>query len=156
MSASPLGWDFEQRRLGGAVIHGRDDMEWNELVVAGHKYLREVASKGTVVNYTQFNGTLEDRTGLQGFDFESDLGRDQLSHLLGAIAARDREDNPDFMITSLVGRKGDYEPGKGFYDLAQSWNYKFDVTTKDGRFNFWQEQLKLTREALEKAPRVRY
>lgn len=137
------------------MIHGRDDSEWDELVVAGHKYLREIASKGTVVNYTQFNDELEDRTGLQGFDFESELGRDQLSHLLGAIAERDREDNPGFMITSLVGRKGDYGPGKGFYELAHSWNYKFDASTKDGRFNFWQEQLMLTRAALEKAPRVR-
>ena len=107
-----------------------------------------------MADYSQFNDELKDRTGLPGFDFGTDLGRDQLSRLLGAIAIRDREDNPGFMITSLVGRKGDFEPGKGFYELAKSWDYRFE-STKDGRFEFWQKQLRLTREVLQEAPRVR-
>ena len=117
----------------------RSEADWKFLVTEGHEILKRVARDGNLTNYGEFNTALVEATGLPGFDLTSDLGRAGMGTLLGRIAIQDWAVNPDFMLTALVKRTVENNPGKGFFKLAEQEHF-FDPATRD-ELDFWQEQV---------------
>lgn len=100
-------------------VYGRDDVEWDVLVQAGHRFLKEVASLGRTTSYTEMNAVLRRRTGLLGLDFNNEKDRAAMGYLLGRIVDRAQVDRPDLMISSLVVYLNANDAGTGLYNLAR-------------------------------------
>ena len=86
----------------GAVIFGRDESDWDVLATAGEEFLIERARLGRCTSYTELNAALIRRTGLRGFDFESQAERAAMGHLLGAIVRERNRPATGLMISALV------------------------------------------------------
>lgn len=98
--------------------HGRDDLEWNELVEAGLSILKSLAARKTQTDYTAFVEDLAVETGLRRFVFPQD--RQVLGTLLADISKRGREEHSELLLSVLVHARATKMPGGGFFDLAKS------------------------------------
>ncbi|MFJ1758297.1 hypothetical protein [Kitasatospora sp. NPDC088134] len=119
---------------------GRDELEWNELVEAAREFLIEVAARRGGTTYGELSAELVARTGLPGFDFSRPDGRAAMGHLLGLVVERDASENPDLMLSALVGYAGGNDAGSGFYQLAQERGLLSKGASKDERMAFWVRQ----------------
>jgi hypothetical protein len=70
-----------------AMEFGRDQADWDLLARVGEDFLIERARLGRQTTYTELNATVERRTGLRRFDFDSAAERAAMGHLLGLIVA---------------------------------------------------------------------
>ncbi|MFD9207782.1 hypothetical protein ACFVZM_16090 [Streptomyces sioyaensis] len=123
---------------------GRDDIEWDQLIEAGMKFLIERARLGKVTTYTELNFTLERRTGYTPFDFERPNERAAMGHLLGQIVSRDHEHNPAtprLMLSALVHYLGANDAGSGFYELAKQLGLLSPKASKAAKEEFWIGQI---------------
>lgn len=103
----------------GTVIFGRDESDWDVLASAGEEFLTECARLGRCTSYTELNAALIRRTGLRGFDFESQAERAAMGHLLGLIVRERNRPSTGLMISALVLYVDGNDAGSGFYKLAQ-------------------------------------
>lgn len=131
----------------GEAMYGRDDDQWDDLVQAGHGFLKEVASLGKTTSYTEMNAVLQRRTGLPGFNFNQEKDRAAMGYLLGRIVDRDQNDHPGLMITSLVIYLNANDAGTGFYNLARQ---KGLLRKGDSKEEFWIRQVKASHELFKK------
>lgn len=99
------------------MSYSRDDLEWDELVRAGHGILTRHAARKTGLTYTEFAIELEDVTGLRRFTFPED--RSAIGDLLADVSERGLEDHPRLLLSALVHASVTKKPGKGFFDLAR-------------------------------------
>jgi hypothetical protein len=132
-----------QQPAKGRAVYGRDDDEWDELIEAGHRFLKEVASLGKTTSYTEMNAVLQRRSGLPGFDFSHEKDRAAMGYLLGRIVDRDQADHPGLMISSLVVYLNANDAGTGFYNLAKQ---KGLLHKGDSKEAFWIQQVKASHE----------
>lgn len=99
------------------MSYSRDDLEWEELVRAGHEILTSHAARKTGLTYTDFAIELEDVTRLRRFTFPED--RSAIGDLLADISERGREDHPGLLLSALVYASVTKKPGGGFFALAR-------------------------------------
>lgn len=132
------------------MMYGRDELEWDQLIDAGHEVLINVARLGTTTTYTDLNAALKERTGLKGFDFSREADRAAMGYLLGRIVDKDRETNPELMISALVIYVNGADAGSGFYSKAKEVGL-----LKDGmdRLEFWVRQLDRIQDRYGRRPR---
>ena len=102
-----------------AMEFGRDQADWDLLARVGEDFLIERARLGRLTSYTELNATLERRTGLRRFDFESQAERAAMGHLLGLIVVERNRPVTGLMISALVIYLDGNDAGAGFYKLAQ-------------------------------------
>ena len=102
-----------------AMEFGRDQADWDLLARVGEDFLIERARLGRLTSYTELNATLERRTGLRRFDFDSAAERAAMGHLLGLIVVERNRPVIRLMISALVIYLDGNDAGAGFYKLAQ-------------------------------------
>ncbi|WP_422936272.1 hypothetical protein [Sinomonas sp. P47F7] len=133
------------------MMYGRDELEWDELVDEGHEFLIERARLGRTTTYTELNTVVRERTRLKGFDFSRDADRAAMGYLLGRIVDKDRETNPELMISALVIYLNATDAGSGFYAKAKEVGL-----LKDGmdRLEFWVRQLQQIQDRYRRRQRT--
>jgi hypothetical protein len=120
-------------------MYGRTDDEWAHLIEAGYVFLKDVARRGRSTSYTELNAVLARRTGHRGFDFSEADERSAMGHLLGSIVDRDRETNPNMMISAIVIYLNRNDAGSGFCSKARKDGLLLPGVPKD---EFWIDQVK--------------
>lgn len=120
--------------------HGRDDLEWNELVGAGFDILKALARQKTQTDYTAFVNHLAVDTGLARFVFPQD--RQAVGTLLADISKLGREDHPGLLLSVLVHARSTKTPGGGFFDLAKSVNLLSEGAGEREKMRFIDQQQK--------------
>lgn len=131
-------------------MYGRSDEEWDDLVEAGHRFLKGVASQGKTTSYTEMNAVLQRRTGLRGFDFSQEKERAAMGYLLGRIVDLDQIDHPTLMISSLVVYLNANDAGTGFYNLARQ---KGLLGKGDSKEEFWIRQVQASHDLFHRQTR---
>ena len=98
-------------------MYGRDDLEWDELVLAGLRILKRRAVGRNMIQYADFVAALADESGQPPLTLSRD--RAAIGPLLAEISERAREDHPGLLISVLVYNKASSMPGKGFFELTK-------------------------------------
>ena len=121
---------------------GRDDQQWDQLIVAGLEFLIDRARLKVTSSYTELNTVLARRTGQPGFDFVFPEQRAAMGHLLGAITRRHRSTpgQEDLMISAVVQYLNANDAGPGFYTFAEELGRTPGALPAE-RERFWSEQL---------------
>ncbi|MEH1012322.1 hypothetical protein V6U90_04240 [Micromonospora sp. CPCC 206060] len=121
-------------------MYGREDETWERLTEVSLTFLIERARLGKVTSYTELNTTLERRTGLAAFDFEREIDRRAMGHLLGLVVIRNRPVT-GLMISALVHYLDANDAGPGFYTLAKQLRRLPQRATSDEKLSFWINQV---------------
>ena len=137
---SPESVQDAQRVSASGATYGRDEATWNELVEAGLDYLIDVASRGDLASYTEFNEALKSRVG-SGFDFDRADERGALGYLLGSIVKLTYPQTK-VMISALVKYLHSNDPGPGFYQLAQELGLLRRGANVNTKSEFWMNQVR--------------
>jgi hypothetical protein len=126
-------------------MYGRTELEWDELVRAGRKYLEEIAwRKDGFTDYTKLNHRLAEDTGQPLFDFSHQDGRNAIARLLGEIA-RQTHAEQDFMLSALVLYQNAGTAGSGFFKLAKQLYPDTVLSTEQQKDAFWMHQVEAIR-----------
>lgn len=126
-------------------MYGRTELEWDELVRAGRKYLEEIAArKDGFTDYTKLNHRLAEDTGQPLFDFGQQDGRNAVARLLGEIA-RQTHGEHDFMLSALVLYQYAGTAGSGFFNLAKQLYPMKTLSTEEQKDRFWLNEVKAIR-----------
>lgn len=123
---------------GNRMKYGRHEEVWENLLLAGHEFLKDVARRGRSTSYTELNAVLVRRTGHRGFDFSQAEERSAMGYLLGKIVDKDRMTNPTLMISAIVIYLNKNDAGGGFYAKAQQDGLFEEGMSKD---RFWIDQV---------------
>lgn len=118
------------------MTYGRSDEDWATLVDAGKRFLVERARLRKTTSYTELNAALINRTGTAGFNFDLEVDRAAIGHLLGQISAESITETGGLLVSALVQCLDVNDAGPGFYALARSKG--LDVPARAGdRQLFW-------------------
>ncbi|MFI6258981.1 hypothetical protein ACIBCL_23170 [Micromonospora zamorensis] len=121
-------------------MYGHEDETWDRFTEVGLAFLIERARLGKVTSYTELNTTLERRTELPAFDFEREIDRKAMGHLLGLVVGRNRPIT-GLMISALVHYLDANDAGPGFYALAKQLGLLPQRATSDEKLSFWISQV---------------
>lgn len=120
--------------------YGRSDVDWDELVRQGKKFLEERAKLERLTSYSEMNTVLANRTGQPPFDFDEEVGRAAMGALLGDISLTALPE-VGALLSSVTQYLNANEPGTGFFELARQRGLLSKQATADDRLAFWTKQL---------------
>lgn len=138
----------------GETLYGRTTAEWLELTDATMQFLRERAGLGRTTNYTEVNQTLQRRIGVRQFDFELDVERAAMGHLLG-LAVDEEFEATGVMISAVVLYLNANDAGPGLFTKATELQLLATNATRDEREKFWLEQVRAVHECYRRVGRER-
>ena len=122
--------------------HGREESEWNELVVVGYGILKKLAEdRERPISYMAFSAALADGMDEDHRPFTFPADRNAIGTLLADISRRGLEERPGWLLSAMVAGKNSEQPGGGFYDLAKSLNMLSEGAGKDEQSVFFGRQL---------------
>lgn len=130
--------------------HGRDDLEWNDLVEAGYGILTSRAPLQEMLDYTAFARMLAGKTGQPVMVFPQD--RNAVGHLLADISRRGFEDHPKLLLSVLVYARAGGRPGRGFFDLARDQDLITGTLSTEEEDVFVYDQVRKLADAYRKRP----
>ncbi len=137
---------------GGDMKYGRDQTQWDELVLEGRRFLEERARLRDLTTYTEMNTVLVRRTGQQGFDFGRQDERAAMGYLLGLIV-EDTLAQTGVMLSALVKYLDKNDAGTGFYQLAKEKGLLPRNANRQQRTDFWVAQVAGVYEAYAPPPK---
>jgi hypothetical protein len=132
---------------------GYTDEEWGRLITATGEWLTEKipTTFQQLPHYSDVNREVARRTGLPGFDLDTDRGRNGIGWLLGDLNDHLWKE-ARCLVSSVVVHKGDLASaiGKGFYTYARKWDLDpgraradqedFLFAQQIAAVRFWQER----------------
>jgi len=89
------------------------------------------------VSYGDANAELAARTGLAKFDFEQQVDRAAMGHLLGRISRNRSWPAARLLISALVRYQGEADAGPGFFNLARELGLIHGLLSDLERLEFW-------------------
>lgn len=125
--------------------HGRSDEDWALMMEAARNIMVHTARKQGWILYSDLNREVSEDTGTAPFDFSRDADRNAIGTLLADIVKADLL-HTRFMVSSVVKLSASDGPGEGFYSLAEYLGHLESGASRDRKFEFWAEQLRLTHD----------
>lgn len=112
---------------------------------AARNIMVHTARRQAWILYSDLNREVSEDAGTAPFDFSRDVDRSALGSLLADVVKADLL-HSRFMLSSVVKLSASDGPGEGFYALADHLGHLEQDASRDRKFEFWVEQLKLTHD----------
>ncbi|WP_422390224.1 hypothetical protein [Arthrobacter sp. N1] len=126
--------------------HGRTDDAWQSMMEAARSLMVHTARRQELITYSELNRQVAEDAGTVPFDFSQDAERNALGTLLADVVKDDLL-HSRFMLSSVAAlAELERGPGSGFYALAEHLGHLEAGASKERRYEFWAEQLKLTHD----------
>jgi hypothetical protein len=110
------------------MIYGHTESEWNEAKKQARDAMIKRAQKRGMITYTELTNAISAiRFQPDGFD---------LANLLDEISTEENAAGRGMLTVIVVHKKGDMEPGAGFYKLARDLGKSFTE-----QVSFWVKEL---------------
>ena len=109
--------------------YGFDETSWDLAKTEGKKILGDCAARRQMMPYSEFVRKLQ--------SIRIDEHDPRLGHFLGEISTEESAAGRGMLSALVVHKRGDLQPGPGFFDLAQ----KLGHDTSD-IVRFWIEEVK--------------
>lgn len=119
---------------------GFSKKDWESAIKEGTNVLVDYAKKRQMVTYTDFVNQIKSVR----FPDPHDI---RLGHFLGEISMAEAKAGRGMLSALVVHKQGDYQPGRGFYDLANELGYKDSDIEK-----LWVQQVKKVFGTWSKSP----
>ncbi|MGW4519783.1 hypothetical protein [Amycolatopsis sp. NPDC004378] len=133
-------------------MYGRDEAEWERLVVAGKAILIARAVVNRTISYGEFASALARCTGHARFDFTTGDGRAGMAHLVDRVSEAAFEEAGGRLLGAFVRDLGADDAGPGFYRLASRKGLAVP-RSRGGRQAFWAEHVRDLHEHFVRAAR---
>ena len=108
---------------------GFDSAAWEAAKREGKELLADYAKRRQMIPYSEFVRRI------RSIQIEHDDPR--LAHFLGEISSEESTAGRGMLTALVVHKRGDYQPGPGFFDLAQQLGHNVTDIEK-----FWIQEVK--------------
>lgn len=109
--------------------YGFSSVDWESAKKEAKGVLAECARHRQMIPYSDFV------MGIRSIHFDPHDSR--LAHFLGEISEEESKAGRGMLTALVVHKRGDYQPGPGFFDLANKLGYDTTDIVK-----FWIEEIK--------------
>ncbi|WP_247828842.1 hypothetical protein [Arthrobacter antioxidans] len=126
--------------------HARTDEDRAIVMEAARSIMVHTARRQELITYADLNQQMSKDTDTEPFDLSQDADRDALGALLADVVKEDLL-HSRFMLSSVATlSEVEREPGSEFYMLAENLGHLEFGASRERKYAFWAEQLKLTHD----------
>ncbi|MBG6224814.1 hypothetical protein IWX63_001376 [Arthrobacter sp. CAN_A2] len=126
--------------------HARTEEDRAVIMEAARSIMVHTARRQELITYADLNQKISEDTDTEPFDFSREADRDALGALLADVVKDDLL-HSRFMLSSVATLSDlEREPGNEFYALAENLGHLEPGASRERKYEFWAEQLKLTHD----------